>query len=200
IYHPHHLERLRTIGRMQARGLQLAAIRDLLSLDAPERLSVWQWLGLHGKANAPVQDTPVEVDAAGLDDHVPPPYQHLLPELERHGLLERLPDGRFRLPLPRLLGTTVAFAEVGVQVEVTVELANIVSRHLTDAADEILRFLRSRIGDSFSSGDLDELAATLEVVDRRAPEAVGLLWAEVMRRAVHEFRTGLEDAFGTPSN
>lgn len=198
IYGPAHLERLRTIGVMQARGLQLAAIRDLLSLDAPDRLSVWQWLGIQADATEPLRDTPLDIGPGQLGEHLRPEHLHLLPDLEAVGLLEPLPDGGYRLPLPRLLATTIDFAEVGVQVGTTAKLAGILRRHLTGAAEEILTYLRGQIGDSFSSGDLPDLARTLEVVDQRAPEAVGLLWTEVMRDAVDEFKSGLEATFRTP--
>jgi DNA-binding transcriptional MerR regulator len=195
VYGAGHVERLRTIGVMQARGLQLAAIRDLLSLDAPDRLSVWQWLGIQAEANEPLRDTPIDIGAGQLGEYLRPEHLHLLPDLEVAGLVEARADGGYRLPLPRLLTTTLEFAEVGVQVTTTARLASIISRHLTGAAEEILTYLRGQIGDSFSSTDLPDLARTLEVVDRRAPEAVGLLWAEVMRQAVSEFQAGLEATF-----
>jgi DNA-binding transcriptional MerR regulator len=200
VYGPAHVERLRTIGVMQARGLQLAAIRDLLSLDAPDRLSVWQWLGIQAEANEPLRDTPIDIGPGQLGEYLRPEHLHLLPDLEMAGLIEPRPDGGYRLPLPRLLATTIDFAEVGVQVMTTAKLAGILRRHLTGAAEEILTFLRGQIGDSFSSTDLPDLARTLEVVDQRAPEAVGLLWTEVMREAVNEFQAGLEAAFGTPTH
>src|SRR5690606_20480521 len=102
---------------------------------------------------------------------------HLVPELERAGLVENLPAGDYHLPLPRLLEVTLDFYDAGVQVSTTARLAEIIQRHLTLAVEEILTFVRARIGESFApSRAIEDLAHTLQVVDRHAPDAVGLLW------------------------
>lgn len=200
VYHETHLERLEAIGIMQRRGLQLAAIRDLLSLDASDRLSVWDWLGLQAEALVPLSDQPAELSEEELVEQLGPTHADLIPDLEAIGLVRRLPTGRFRLPLPTMLDITLEFHDVGVQVPISAELAQIIIGHLTQAAEEILTFVRTRVGDSFaSSRDPADLARTLEVVDRRAVEAVGLMWADVMHNAVRDFQASLADVFGEPS-
>ena len=128
-----------------------------------------------------------------------PDRLHLVSDLEATGLVERLPSGGYRLPLPKLLDVTLDFHAVGVHVRTTSALGAIISKHLGSAAEEILTFVRARIGESFSdSTALTDLARTLEVVDRRAVDAVGLLWTDVMRTAVEEFRNSLAEVYGDP--
>jgi DNA-binding transcriptional MerR regulator len=199
VYHDSHLERLEAIGVMQRRGLQLAAIRDLLSLDDSDRLSVRDWLGLQAEALAPVSEQPLELSEAELIEHIGPDHAELVTDLESIGLVRRLPSGNFRLPLPTMLDITLEFHDVGVQVPTSSELAQIIIGHLTRAAEEILTFVRGRIGETFvGSREPADIARALEVVDRRAVEAVGLMWADVMHNAVRDFQASLEDVFGTP--
>jgi DNA-binding transcriptional MerR regulator len=201
VYHDSHLERLEAIGIMQRRGLQLAAIRDLLSLDANDRLSVWDWLGLQANALAPVSEQPIELSEDELLEQLGDAHAPLVPELESVGLLRQLPSGRYRVPLPTMLDITLEFHDVGVHVPTSAELAQIIIGHLTQAAEEILTFVRSRVGDSFAaSRDPSDIARTLEVVDRRAVEAVGLMWADVMHNAVRDFQASLADVFGAPED
>jgi DNA-binding transcriptional MerR regulator len=199
IYDGVHLERLQAIAVMQQRGLQLAAIRDLLTLDDAERVSVFDWLGLQADALEPTAEAPIELDRAALVERIGAQHEDLIGELERILLVQRLPDGRYRLPMPSLLDITLEFHDVGVHVETSAELAGIIVGHLTAAAEEILTFVRGQMGRTFvRSEDPGDIARTLEVVDRRAIEAVGFLWADVMRRAVREFRASMEDVFGPP--
>jgi DNA-binding transcriptional MerR regulator len=199
VYHQPHLDRLEAIGIMQQRGLQLAAIRDLLSLDASDRLSVWDWLGLQSEAMAPVAEQPLELSEDELLDRVGAEHAHLVADLESIGLVRRLPSGNYRLPLPTMLDITLEFHDVGVQVPTSAELAQIIIGHLSRAAEEILTFVRGRIGETFvGSREPADIARALEVVDRRAVEAVGLMWADVMHNAVRDFQASLEGVFGTP--
>jgi len=201
VYSDTHVERLRCISLMQARGLQLSAIRDLLSLDAPDRLSVWQWLGLQADVIDPLGDTPVELDETALHERLGAAHVDLLTDLQATGLVEALADGRYRFPRPKLLDITLAFHDAGVHVRTSSMLGLIIARHLGEAAEEILTFVRGRMGESFSdSTALADIARTLEVVDHRAGEAVALLWNDVMRDAVRDFRDSLQAAFGTPDD
>jgi DNA-binding transcriptional MerR regulator len=196
IYHDEHLERLQAIGVMQDRGLQLAAIRDLLTLDDADRISVLGWLGLQESALGSTSPGAVELDHDELVERLGE-HAELIEDLEAVALVLALPDGRYRIPLPKLLDITLEFHEVGVHVRTSAELAGIITGHLTAAAEEILTFVRGQIGETFAhSRDPYDVSRTLEVVDRRALDAVGLLWADVMRRAVRELRANIEDVFG----
>jgi DNA-binding transcriptional MerR regulator len=199
IYRNPHLERLQAISVMQHRGLQLAAIRDLLTLDDADRVSVLDWLGLHADALAPVAPRAVDLTEAELIERLGADHAHLVDDLEAVALVDRLPDGHFRLPLPSLLDIALQFHDVGVQVRTSGRLAAIISAHLTDAAEEILTFVRTQMGETFAgSRESEDILRTLRVVDRLAIDAVGLLWADVMRRAVREFQGSLEEAFPAP--
>jgi DNA-binding transcriptional MerR regulator len=201
VYADLHVDRLRAISVMQARGLQLSAIRDLLSLDAPDRLSVWQWLGLQADAIDPLGDAPLELDEAALHDRLGADHLDLLRDLHEAGLVEALPDGRYRLARPKLLDITLDFHDAGVHVRTSSVLGLIIAHHLSEAAEEILTYVRRHMGESFSDSTAPgDIARTLEVVDRRAGEAVSVLWNDVMRDAVRDFRDSLQAAFGAPAD
>jgi DNA-binding transcriptional MerR regulator len=200
LYGPDHVERLELIATLQSRGLQLSAIAALLSLDGPLRVSVRQWLGLQAEALAQWVDKPITLERGDLLERLGG-RETLVDELIRATLLH--PDGadeRYVVPRPRLLEIALQMEAAGVEIGTSSVMAQILTDHLSAAVADLLVMARERLGNGFGSYDPQQLRLTLDVVDRLAVEAVGLLFAEQLSDAVGEFQRAatvvLDDATG----
>jgi DNA-binding transcriptional MerR regulator len=122
-YDDAHLARLRLIGRLQHEGFSLSGIKRLLetweqgrSLD--DIVGVEQQLDavLHGQRA--VELTPEELLARFPADALSP---ELVQRASSLGLIELLPDGRFRVPDERFLTTGAGLLDLGVPTHVILE-------------------------------------------------------------------------------
>jgi DNA-binding transcriptional MerR regulator len=191
-YDDHHLERLKRIGVMQDRGLQLSAIRELLDIDPSMHLPVWEWLGLQNEAMGPLGDQPQTVNAAELAELVGDEHARIMPMLEEAGLLKIIGPDAYELPSPRIIDIVLENAAGGISVKTTLRMGTVIGSHLEDAAAEILTYLQSEVGKGFGdSAEPNELSHTIELANDRAAEAVGLMWAQILQRTVIEFRRSL---------
>ena len=102
IYGRDHLERLRLVGRLQARGYSLAGIRDLIDAWSEGR-SLGTVLALDEPGPAAVDEAPVSMTAAELVEAVPGLADpELLGLAARVGLVLEV-DGRYAVRSPALL-------------------------------------------------------------------------------------------------
>jgi DNA-binding transcriptional MerR regulator len=194
VYGQHHVERLGFISQMQRRGLRLSAIRALLDLEQPLKASVSDWLGIEAEMLDPWLEQSQTLTHGELIAGLGQDREHIVEELLGAGLLTYDPDSdAYVVPSPRLLDITLAYERAGVDVATSFAIAGIVSRHLDHAIDELLLYVRERMGQGFSvSDEVADVSQTLEVVNSRAVEAVSVLFSQRLRRRVQEFRKLVE--------
>jgi DNA-binding transcriptional MerR regulator len=92
-YGPAHVDRLRLIGELQDRGLQLSAMRDLLKHGDGD-VSIRQWLGLGQQLTQPwSEDRPRTYTSEEVADLLVDRAPGTLAELVRTGVLQRQGEG-----------------------------------------------------------------------------------------------------------
>ena len=181
IYGRSHAERLEQIAMLQDRGLQIKAIRDVLSQAEKNGFTIQDWLGSHDQLNAPWAGDRPKVLSEGelgqlLDGHRP----GLAAELLRARTIERKGDAFFVVS-PALLDLALRLEKVGVTVGTTREAGLILKKHLSRLAEDLTQFFVKR-GDALGD-DLDTSYAELRPVTL---EAVRLVFAREMERAVRK--------------
>lgn len=199
-YEPTHVDRLRLIATLQDRGLRLDAIRDLLHQLDEGGDSLHEWLGLGDRLQAPWTDErPIVLSQAelharareagiDLDGDTRP---GLIAELERKEVIERRSDAHppsFVVPSPGLLDIALQLEAAGIDLDTAVGAQRILRSRLGKAADELVEFFADRAGRGF--GRHREPADILESLDVLRPsgsEAVALIFAQEMERALRRF-------------
>ncbi|GAC1362942.1 MAG: hypothetical protein NVSMB4_19640 [Acidimicrobiales bacterium] len=187
-YGPAHLERLRLIGELQDRGLQLSAIKELLRDGTGD---VREWLGLGETLAQPFADDHPKVfaadDVAALLDGR---RSGTLAELVRAGLLDRQGD-RYVAPSPGLLQTALALQEAGVDIATSSGAAAIIRKRLAQASAELVDYLSARVGDGFGrDSGADSIAAAFDGVRTSGGEATRLIFADEVEKAVAKLVAG----------
>ena len=186
-YGPAHLERLRLIGELQDRGLQLSAIRELLREGTGD---VREWLGLGDALGQPfADDHPRVLDADEVTALLDGRRSGTLAELVRAGLLDRQGD-RYLAPSPGLLHTALALQEAGVDIATSSGAAAIIRKRLAQASSELVDYLSARVGDGFGrDAGADSIAAAFEGVRTAGGEATRLIFADEVEKAVAKLVT-----------
>ncbi|HEY3144228.1 MAG TPA: MerR family transcriptional regulator [Acidimicrobiales bacterium] len=121
-YNPHHLARLRLIGRLQDDGFSLAGIgRILQSWETGRGLD--ELVGVEQELDALLSRRGVTLSPAELAERLP--ADATTPEAMRRGvalgLVELAEDGAVRVPDVRFLETGEALGELGVAAEVILD-------------------------------------------------------------------------------
>ncbi|MEZ5142653.1 MAG: MerR family transcriptional regulator [Acidimicrobiales bacterium] len=198
LYRPEHADRLRVIAELQDRGLRLDAIRDVLEQVERGGDSLYGWLGLGERLQAPwTDDRPLVVDHAellrrlGFDEAAPGRRRPgLVGELERAGVVRRghsLP-ATYVITSPELLDIVVELDAAGIDIPTALETGEILRARLGKAADELVRYFSSQTGRGFTgSADVDELAGAVDALRPLGSRAVQLIFAQEMERALRAF-------------
>jgi DNA-binding transcriptional MerR regulator len=189
VYDATHLERLRLIGRLQDRGLRLDAIRDALKQVERGHLSLEAWLGLGEQVRtAWSPDRP----ALMLEDHLQQEFGELQPGVLAALLgadLVRRPEnaapGTYLVPSPALLQVVLALSEAGIDIETAAGALELLRKQERRAADELVNHLVRRAGKGFAaSGSPEDVATAVAALRSRVVEAVEVLFAQEMERAL----------------
>ena len=187
-YGPQHVERLELIGTMQDRGLRMRAIKDLVGkIDAGE-VVLNEWLGLEEQlSSAWVDDAPKVLTRAQLDELLGPRRPGFIAELARHGLLEAQTENAYLVHSPGLLRIAVGLDDGGVAIEVATGASEILQKHLSKAARELVGFFAERAGDGFGK---DETVAGISEAFRElrglGQESVRLIFAREMEQTLRK--------------
>lgn len=178
-YGPHHLARLRLIGRLQDEGFSLAGIGRLV--EAWERgSSLDAVVGVEAQLEALLGGRPpVDVDPVELAARFP--AGSMTPELMRRaaglGLVELTDDGRLRLPDPRFAETGAALAALGVPLDVVLDEWEALAATTDELAGRFVALFEEHLLPDGAPGDLDpaataDLAASLATLHRTAHEVI----------------------------
>ena len=184
-YSAAHLERLEQIAELQARGLKIEAIKQLLGRNRDHR-SVTEWLGVDDVLRARWADDDAAVmtraDVHGLLGRHP---HRIVGEMVEVGLLDRRDDGTFVAPSRALFDLSLRMLDAGVSVDVGMNAATLLRRQLSKAADHLVELFTSETGRSFAGkGKPDELAAAIDSVRPIALDAARLILAQEFERAL----------------
>jgi DNA-binding transcriptional MerR regulator len=194
-YGADHVDRLRLIGDLQDRGLQLTAIRDLLShCDREITIREWLGLGLGEHLGQPwSEDSTQWYPAADLESRLAGRHPGTLSELLRTGVLQRHDEGPpavYEATSPGLLEVALALDDAGVDFATSAAAAAILRRRLAQAVGEVIRLLIERAGCGFGrDATPDALAAAFEGIRVTGGEATRLIFAAEVERAVSQLGT-----------
>ncbi len=189
-----HVERLELIARLQDRGLQIRAIRNLLDQLDAGRTSMEDWFGFEAELRTPwSEDVPALLSEseirARLEDRPP----GLLAALVKTGLLEREAN-QYLVRSPALLNMALTLERHGIDIETAQEATTILSRHLSKAAKELSLYFHEHLHERFAEGSSDLLSALKPV----ALDAASVVFAHEIQKALEQMlqegRLGLVSA------
>jgi DNA-binding transcriptional MerR regulator len=180
-----HLERLELIADLQARGLKLEAIKDLVGKDRPHR-SVSEWLGLDEVLRAAWADDEAATMSLGeVHELLEGRPRRLVGELVDGGLLVQNDDGTFGAPSRALLDLSLRLLDAGVSIDIGVRAADVLRRRLAKGADDLVKLFEGETGKSFAgSGTPQELAEALDALRPIAQDAAQLILAQELERSL----------------
>jgi DNA-binding transcriptional MerR regulator len=189
-YGPGHVARLELIRDLQDQGFNLEAIKRLLAAgNSPDEA-----LGFVRALVAPFyEEQPRIVDGRELlarwGEQLTPELAELVTKL---GFVRDLGDGRFEIRSPRLERGSRELAELGVPLEVAVELTAVIRRHSEAVADAFVDLFLDHVWRPFESrGEpTEEWPRVREALERLRPLAgesllavFGIVMTEAVERA-----------------
>jgi DNA-binding transcriptional MerR regulator len=192
LYGQQHVERLRLVSMLQARGLRLSAIRDVLRRARSDAVSMRAWLGLDDALRAPwTDDEPQQVTHAHvqrlLANHGNITTQALLDAaLLRRDDTQDDTDA-YILPSPALLHIALQLESAGIDLDTAVDAATILRERLAPAAAELVGHFAERVGRGFGrEATPQDLARAFDVLRPLGVEAVRIIFGQEMQRALRE--------------
>jgi len=191
LYGELHVERLKLVSMLQARGLRLSAIRDVLRRARPESVSMRAWLGLDETLRAPWNDDePHSLDAAGLRQLLANHGNITAAALQDAALL-REGDGGYTVPSPALLHIALQLDAAGIDLDTAVAAATIIRERLAPAAEQLVAHFAERVGRGFGRAATPrDLARAFDVLRPLGVEAVRIVFGQEVQRAIRALLTG----------
>ena len=183
-YGEKHVERLRLIAQLQDRGLSIKAIRDLLSSIDKGETDLAEWLGVETALQTSwANDHPRTVTEDELYELAGTRRPGLLADLSRTKLLERRGDVLLLLS-PALLGVAMQLEAAGIDLDTALKGAEIVRKHVTRTANDLLELLVKRAQD----GEIEtsDAAAMFQTLRPSALEAVRVIFGREMEKALRK--------------
>ncbi len=176
-----HVERLAQITALQDRGLQIRAIRDVLTRAEKGEFSLQEWLGSHDQLSSPwAGDRPKVMTEAELQAELAGRRPGLVGELSRMGAIERRGDS-YLVESPALLGLALRLDRVGMPLETVAGAFRILHKQLGRLADDLASYFIKN-ADAFGD-DVDEAYNELRPVSL---EAVRVVFAREMERTLRK--------------
>ena len=178
-YGPAHLERLQQITTLQDRGLQIKAIRDVLTRAERGEFSLQEWLGSHDQLSTPwASERPKVMTesemAAELDGRRP----GLLGELIRMHAVDRRGDG-YLVESPALFALALRLDGAGVPLHTAQGAFLILHKQLGRLADDLASYF---IKNADALGD--DVERAYEELRPVSLEAVRVVFAHEMDRTL----------------
>jgi DNA-binding transcriptional MerR regulator len=190
-YGPEHVERLRAVQRLQREGFNLEAIRRLLDTAAGDPLP--HALDFARAVAAPFSDErPVAVDAQVFVDRwgeqLTPAIVERIREL---GFVRALDDGRWEIRSPRLQRAAGELADLGVPLEVAVDITAALKHHAEAMASAFVELFVANVWRPFEQAGepeerWDDVRAALDRLRPLAAESLGAVFGLVMTEKVEE--------------
>jgi DNA-binding transcriptional MerR regulator len=183
-YGASHVERLKLIAQLQDRGLRIDAIGDLLKRIDRGELDLAEWLGVDEQMHAPwAGDQPRTVNEKELYELAGSDRPGLVGDLMRARIVERKGDV-YLVASPALLAMAVKLEGVGIDIETGAEASSILRKHLGKAVSDLVGLFLNRVKEGHV--DVSEPGALFETLRAAGVEAVRLLFARQMEKALRE--------------
>ena len=185
VYTVDHLERLRLIGELRDRSLNLASIRELVANANPSR-TVSEWLGVDATLSAPwSDDRPRVMDQTELDRLIGDRRAGLVGDLQKTGYVSPGTGGTWNVPSPTLLDHALRLYDAGIDVELSGHLRDVLRKRLAKAVDEMVKEIVDRVGAGFAGAATpNELATALGALRPVARETSSVILAQEVERAL----------------
>lgn len=176
-----HLERLSQITTLQDRGLQIKAIRDVLSRAEKGEFSLQEWLGTHDQLASPwAGDHPKVMTESELKTELDGRRPGLLGELTRIDVVTRRGDA-YLVESPALFQLALRLERVGIPLDTVHGTFRLLNKHLGRLADDLT---------SYFIKNADALGANVgEAYDELRPvslEAVRVIFGREMERTARK--------------
>lgn len=185
-YDASHVERLELIARLQDRGLQIRAIRNLLEQLDTGQTSLEDWLGFEAELRTPwSEDVPQLLTEQEIQERLEGRPHGLLAALIKVGLLERQAN-QYLVKSPALMKMVLTLEANGIDVETAREATNILSRHLSKAARELSLHFHEHVHDRRREGGPDNSAALLNALKPIALDAAAVIFAREIQEALEQ--------------
>ena len=176
-----HLERLSQITELQDRGLQIKAIRDVLSRTQKGEFSLQEWMGSLDQLSSPwATDRPKMMSEAELATELEGGRPGLLGELSRMGAVDRRGDTWF-VASPALLSLALRLGRAGMPAPAIESAFRIISKQLGRLAEDLASYF---IKNTDALGD--EPARAYEELRPVSLEAVRVVFAHEMERTLRK--------------
>jgi DNA-binding transcriptional MerR regulator len=191
-YDDSHAERLKVVSELQDKGLRLRAIRDFILTPDSDSDSVQQWLGLGQRIDNVIADDPRVMSENELQEMLAGTPPGTLAQLRRHGGIKAEGHGmqqRYLVDSPALLHIAVQLEQAGISIETTLKFHEILEKHLSRAADEVVDHALKHLGKGFGrSPKPEDIATAIDCLDPDKPggQATHVIFAREIRRAVSE--------------
>ena len=191
-YGPSHVERLELIARLQDRGLQIRAIRNLLDQLGCGQASLEDWLGFEAELRTPwSEDAPELLTELELQERLADRPPGLLAALIKAGLLEREAN-QYLVRSPALMKMVLILEANGIDVETAHEATGILARHLSKAANELSLHFQEHMSERLRDGGIDNSGQLLSALKPVALETAAVIFAQeiqlALERMLHEGR------------
>jgi len=181
-----HVERLELIARLQDRGLQIRAIRNLLEQLDCGQASLEDWLGFEAELRTPwSEDVPELLTETELQGRLAGRPPGILAALVKAGLLEREAN-QYLVRSPALLKMALTLDANGIDVETAHEATGILSRHLSKAASELSLLFQDNVQERIRDGAPDQSSQLLSTLKPIALEAAGVVFAQEIQQALEQ--------------
>ncbi|HEY8073477.1 MAG TPA: MerR family transcriptional regulator [Labilithrix sp.] len=172
-----HLDRLKLIAQLQDRGLQIDAIREVLTRVDRGEVDVTDWLGIDAQLREPwVDDKPTTVGEDQVYEIVGRRRVGLLADLLRSKLVERR-GHVYLVPSPALLTIAGRLEAAGVDIVEAVKGGELLKKHLERAARDLIELFVKR-------GDMIVDPELVAAVRPAVLDAVHLVFAQAMEREI----------------
>ncbi len=177
-----HVDRLELIARLQDRGLQIRAIRNLLEQLDSGQTSMEDWLGFEAELRTPwSHDVPVLLSEDELQHRIAERPPGLLAALLKAGLVEREAN-QYLVRSPALLDMALDLERHGIDIETAHEATEILAGHLAKAAKELSHYFQENVQQRFPEGSSELLGALKPV----ALQAASVVFAREVQQALEQ--------------
>ena len=185
-YGPEHVDRLELIARLQDRGLQIRAIRNLLDQLDCGQASLEDWLGFEAELRTPwSEDVPQLLTEEEIQQRLEGRPPGLLAALVKAGLLEREAN-QYLVRSPALMKMALTLEANGIDVETAREATGILARHLSKAATELSIHFQEAMQERIREGGVDNSAQLLNALKPIALEAAAVIFAQEIQNALEQ--------------
>lgn len=188
VYDDTHRARLELITDLQANGLRLSAIREVLDEADSGTFSLDDWLRVGQQLLTRwSDDTPREISRAEL--------RRLLGTADAPGVIETLLEaglvvksrrGQFRIESPVLLEMLLRLEAAGVDTPTTIVAAETIRRSMAGLAETLIALFADRVDEVFGN-DANAIARAVATLRPIGQEAVRAIFAHEMDRALRSY-------------